>query len=38
VLVSLLYGYRNNHSTADAFDYDEHAVGLLFNVYLARAF
>jgi tetratricopeptide (TPR) repeat protein len=36
--VSLLYGYRNNQSTADAFDYDEHAVGLLFNVYLARAF
>ena len=36
--VSLLYGFRNNHSTADAFDYDEHAVGLMFNVYLARAF
>jgi tetratricopeptide (TPR) repeat protein len=36
--VSLLYSYRRNESTADAFDYDEHAVGLLFNVHLARAF
>ena len=35
--VSLLYSYRINQSTADAFDYDEHAVGLLFNVHLARA-
>lgn len=36
--MSLLYGYRTNQSTADAFDYDVHVVGLLFNVYLARAF
>jgi hypothetical protein len=30
------YRYRDSRSTADVFDYDQHIVGLLFNVTLAR--
>jgi tetratricopeptide (TPR) repeat protein len=35
--LSLLYSYRDNLSSADVFDYDQHVVGFLLNVNLARA-
>jgi hypothetical protein len=39
-LVSLTayYRYRDNRSTSDVFDYDQHIAGLLFNVTFARAY
>ncbi len=37
VSASLLYNFRANSSNAGPFDYEQQAVGLLFNVYFARA-
>lgn len=34
---SITYGYRDNLSTADLFDYDQHVIGLLLNATFARA-
>jgi len=35
--VTAYYRYRDNISTSDVFDYDQHVVGLVFNVSFSRA-